>query len=35
MEDKHCKGTQICVATEILDSDDFKTCLFDGKTKYR
>ena len=35
MEDERCKGTKICAATETLDFDDYKTCLFDGKIKYR
>ena len=32
---KHCKGTKKCVVAESLTFDDYKTCLFDGKTIYR
>ena len=29
-----CKGTKRCVVAEGLTFDDYKTCLFDGKTIY-
>ena len=32
MEEKRCKGTKKCVISEGLTFDDYKTCLFDGKT---
>ena len=32
VEEKHCKGTKKCVVSEGLTFDDYKTCLFDGKT---
>ena len=32
---KCCKGTKKCVVTEGLKFDNYKTCLFDGKTIYR
>ena len=35
VEEKCCKGTKQCVVAEGLTFDDYKTCLFDGKTKYR
>ena len=35
VEEKCCKGTKKCVVAEGLTFDDYKTCLFDGKTKYR
>ena len=35
VEEKHCKGTKKCVVSEGLTFDDYKTCLFDGKTIYR
>ena len=35
MEEKRCKGTKKCVVSEGLTFDDYKTCLFDGKTIYR
>ena len=35
VEEKHCKGTKICVASEGLMFDDYKTCLLDGETVYR
>ena len=34
VEEKRCKGTKKCVS-EGLTFDDYKTCLFDGKTVYR
>ena len=34
VEEKRCKGTKKCVS-EGLTFDDYKTCLFDGKTIYR
>ena len=34
LEDKRCKSTKKCVVTESLTFDDYKTCLFGGKTKY-
>ena len=34
-DEKHCKGTKKCVVSEGLTFDDYKTCLFDGKTMYR
>ena len=33
--EKCCKGTKRCVVAEGLTFDDYKTCLFDGKTIYR
>ena len=35
VEEKRCKGTKKCVAAEGLTFDDYKTCLFDGKTIYK
>ena len=35
VEGKRCKGTKKCVVSEGLTFDDYKTCLFDGKTVYR
>ena len=35
MEEKCCKGTKRGVVSEGLTFDDYKTCLFDGKTIYR
>ena len=35
VEEKRCKGTKKCVVAEGLTFDDYKTCLFDGKTVYR
>ena len=35
VEEKFCKGTKKCVVSEGLTFDDYKTCLFDGKTVYR
>ena len=35
VEGKRCKGTKECVVSEGLTFDDYKTCLFDGKTIYR
>ena len=35
VEEKSCKGTKNCVVSEGLTFDDYKTCLFDGKTIYR
>ena len=32
LEDKRCKGTKKYVVAESLTFDDYKTCLFDGKT---
>ena len=34
-DEKHCKGTKKCVVSEDLTFDDYKTCLYDGKTIYR
>ena len=33
--DKHCKGTKKCVVAKSLSFDDYKTCMFDGKTVCR
>ena len=33
--EKRCKCIKKCVASEGLTFDDYKTCLFDGKTIYR
>ena len=35
VEEKRCKGTKKCVVSEGLTFDDYKTCLFDGKTIHR
>ena len=35
VEEKRCKSTKKCVVSEGLTFDDYKTCLFDGKTIYR
>ena len=35
VEEKCYKGTKKCVVSEGLTFDDYKTCLFDGKTIYR
>ena len=35
VEEKCYKGTKKCVVSEGLMFDDYKTCLFDGKTVYR
>ena len=35
VEEKRWKGTKKCVVSEGLTFDDYKTCLFDGKTIYR
>ena len=35
VEEKRCKGTKKCVVPESLTFEDYKTCLFDGKTVYR
>ena len=35
VEDKRCKGTKKRKVAEDLTSDDYKTCLDDGKTIYR
>ena len=35
VEEKHCKGTKKYVVSEGLTFDDYKTCLFDGKTIFR
>ena len=32
---KCCKGTKKCVVSEGFTFDDYKTCLFDGKTIHR
>ena len=34
-EDKRCKGTKKCAIAETLTFEDYKRCLFDGKTVYR
>ena len=34
-EDNKCKGTKKCVVEKTLTFDDYKKCLFDGKTMYR
>ena len=34
-EDKRCKGTKKCVVEETLTFEDYKRCLFEGKTIYR
>ena len=35
VEEKRCSGTKKCVVSEGLTFDDYKICLFDGKTVYR
>ena len=35
MEENHCKDPKKCVVSEGLTFDDYKTCLFDGKERYR
>ena len=35
IEDKRCKGTKKCVVTNTLTFEDYKTCLYEGKTIYR
>ena len=35
VEEKRCQSTKKCVVTEDLTFDDYKACLFDGKTIYR
>ena len=35
VEEKRCKSTKKCVVAEDLTFDDYKACLFDGKTIYR
>ena len=35
VEEKRCKGTKKCVVSEGLTFENYKTCLFDGKTVYR
>ena len=35
VEEKCCEGTKNCMVSEGLAFDDYKTCLFDGKTIYR
>ena len=35
VKEKRYKGTKKCVVSEGLTFDDYKTCLFDGKTVYR
>ena len=32
VEEKRCKGTKKCVVSEGLTFDNYKACLFDGKT---
>ena len=34
-DEKLCKGTKKYVVSEGLTFDDYKTCLFDGKTIFR
>ena len=34
-EDKRCKGTKKCVVAASLTFEDYKKCLFEGKTMYR
>ena len=34
-EDKRCKGTKKCAVAETLTFENYKKCLFDGKTVYR
>ena len=34
-DEKHCKGTKKYVVSEGFTFDDYKACLFDGKTVYR
>ena len=34
-EGKRCKGTKKCAVAETLTFEDYKKCLFDGKTVYR
>ena len=34
-DEKRYKGTKECVVSEVLTFDDYKSCLFDGKTVYR
>ena len=35
VEKNRCKGTKKCVVSEGLTFEDYKNCLFDGKTVYR
>ena len=35
VEKKICKGTKKCVVSENLTFDDYKICLFDGKSIFR
>ena len=35
VEEKRCEGTKMCVVSEGLMFDDYKTCLFDDETIYR
>ena len=35
VEVKRCKDTKNCVVAESLTFDEYKDCLFDGKTIYR
>ena len=35
VEEKRCKDTKKCMVSEGLTFDDYKTCLFNGKTVYR
>ena len=34
-ENKICRGTKKCVVAKSFTCDDYKTCLFEGKTIYR
>ena len=34
-ENKKCNGTKKCVVAETLTFEDYKRCLFEGKTVYR
>ena len=35
VEEKRWTGTKKCVVSKGLTFDDYKTCLFDGETRYR
>ena len=35
VEEKRCKGTKKCAVAEGLTFEDYKTCLFGGKSVYR
>ena len=35
LEDKHCKGTKMCVAAKSFTLDNYKTYLVDGTSMYR